>query len=381
MASLKQAGASDDVIKKQQETTSESLKYANEQTANLNKSLIDRVELQRKHNIEIAQEKTNANKEQDQKDKQEYEKRLEAQKKANEERKKADEEFAKELQALKDKNFIDAIKNENDKAEALLTLQLTNDIKALNASTFSEEQKNAKRIELGKQYQIQLDEINAKRDEDEQKKVDEIQKKEQDRIAKNNEQRAKDYEDNKLKEQQRTEYLKQQADERIRLDELERKTKIDSAVAIGNSLGQLSDLVGKQTAVGKGLAIAQATINTYLGASEVLRAKSVLPEPIGTISKIINVAAIIASGIKSVKAIIGTKVPNAGGGGGGSISSPSSGSGTVAPPLPPQLATQTINAGQINQLASATARAYVVESDVSGNQERINRLNRASRIN
>jgi len=293
--------------------------------------------------------------------------------------KKQNEDFEKELQALKDKNFIDAIKNENDKAEALLNQQLTNEIKALNASTLNEQQKNAKRIELAIQYQLQLDEINAKRDEDEQKKVDELQKKEQDRIAKNNEQRAKDYEDSRLKEEQRQQYLKDQADERIKLDELERKTKIDSAVAIGNSLGQLSDLVGKQTAVGKGLAIAQATINTYLGASEVLRAKSVLPEPIGTISKIINVASIIATGIKSVKAIIGTKVPNAGGG--GSISAPSSGGATVTPPLPPQLATQTINAGQINQLASATARAYVVESDVSGNQERINRLNRASRIN
>jgi len=381
LASLKQAGASDEVIKKQQETTTESLKYANEQTANLNKSLVDRVELQRKHNVEIAQEQTNSNKEQEQKNKQEYEKRLEAQKKANEDRKKQDEEFAKELQALKDKNFTDAIKDENDKAEALLNIQFTNDIKTLNASLLNEQQKNAKRIELNKQYQIQLDEINAKRDEDEQKKVDEIQKKEQDRIAKNNEQRAKDYEDSRLKEEQRQQYLKDQADERIRLDELERKTKIDSAKAIGDSLGQLSDLVGKQTAVGKGLAIAQATINTYLGASEVLRAKSVLPEPIGTISKVINVATIIATGIKSIKAIIGTKVPNAGSGGAGSISAPSSAVGTVAPPLPPQLATQTINAGQINQLASATARAYVVESDVSGNQERINRLNRASRIN
>jgi hypothetical protein len=381
LASLKQAGASDEVIKKQQETTTESLKYANEQTANLNKSLIDRVELERKHNVEIAQEQTNANKEAEQKAKQEYEKRLEAQKKANEERKKADEDFAKELQALRDKNFTDAIKNENDKAEALLTLQFTNDIKALNASKLSEEQKNAMRIELGKQYQIQLDAINAKRDEEAQKQVDEIQKKEQERIAKNNEQRSIDYENSRLKEEQRQKYLKDQADERIRLDELERKTKIDSATAIGNSLGQLSDLVGKQTAVGKGLAIAQATINTYLGASEVLRAKSVLPEPIGTISKVINVATIIATGIKSIKAIIGTKVPNAGGGGGGSVSAPSLAGGTVAPPLPPQLATQTINAGQINQLASATARAYVVESDVSGNQERINRLNRASRIN
>ena len=49
-------------------------------------------------------------------------------------------------------------------------------------------------------------------------------------------------------------------------------------------------------------------------------------------------------------------------------------------PITPQVATTTINQGQVNQLASATARAFVLESDVSGNQERIQRLNRAARI-
>jgi len=294
--------------------------------------------------------------------------------------KKQNEDFVKELRALEDKNFIDAIKDENRKADELLTQQFLNDIRATNASTLTEEQKNAKRIELGKQYQIQIDEINAKRSEDEQKKIEDAQLKEAERIAKNNEQRAKQYEDDKLKEQQRTEYLKQQADERIRIDEEERKIKIESAQAIGDSLGALSDIVGKQTAVGKALAIAQATINTFLGASEVIRQKSVLPEPAATISKIINVAAIIATGIKTVKSIIGTKVPtSSGGGSAGGGSAPSM--PAINAPLPPQLATQTINAGQINQLASATSRAYVVESDVSGNQERIQRLNRASRIN
>jgi hypothetical protein len=322
-----------------------------------------------------------ANAQEVEKEKQKNEKIKAENKAKNDALKKQNEDFEKELQGLKDQNLVDAIKDENDKAEALLQLQFTNDIKRINASKYTEEQKNALRIELQNQFQIQQDEINAKRDEDEQKKLDEAIKKEQERIANNNKIREADYENKKRKEEQQTQYTKEQTEARIKLDQEERKTKIDSAVAIGNSLGQLSDLVGKQTAVGKGLAIAQATINTYLGASEVLRAKSVLPEPIGTISKIINVAAIIATGIKSVKAIIGTKVPNTGGGGGGSISAPSSGGGTVAPPLPPQLATQTINAGQINQLASATARAYVVESDVSGNQERINRLNRASRIN
>jgi len=40
-----------------------------------------------------------------------------------------------------------------------------------------------------------------------------------------------------------------------------------------------------------------------------------------------------------------------------------------------------LDQNQVNQMASATARAFVVESDVSGNQERIRRLNRAARIN
>jgi hypothetical protein len=430
LASLKQAGASDEVIKKQGETVNESLKYANEQTANLNKSLIDRVEIQRKHNVEIATENTNANKEATQKATQNAEEKNKIQEEANQKRKEQNKEFDKELQALKDKNFIDLIKDENDKAEALLNLQLTNDMRALNSSTLTEEQKNAKRIELTKQYQIQLDAINAKRIADAKVITDkedaEAQAKRDKEIAfeegtfkisndlrisqiKSETDKARELEalryqadidaniealnkkeitqaefdaraeaNKKLNESKISDIQKTESENRIKQDELERKTKIDSAKAIGDSLGALSDLVGKQTATGKALGVAQALINTYIGASEVLRAKSVLPEPIGTISKVINVATIIATGIKSVKAIIGTKVPNASGGGGG-VSTPSI--PAVTPPLPPQLNTQLINGGQVNQLASATARAYVVESDVSGNQERINRLNRASRIN
>jgi hypothetical protein len=36
---------------------------------------------------------------------------------------------------------------------------------------------------------------------------------------------------------------------------------------------------------------------------------------------------------------------------------------------------------QINAAGSAAVQAFVLESDVSGNQERIQRLNRAARIN
>jgi hypothetical protein len=398
LASLKQAGASDDVIKKQQETTSESLKYANEQTANLNKSLIDRVELQRKHNVEIAQEQTNKNKEQDQKDKQAYADALANQKKANDDRKKQDEEFAKELQALKDKNFIDLIKNENDKAEALLNLQLTNDMRALNASSLTEEQKNAKRIELGKQYQIQLDAINEKRDIDAQAQLDEAQAKENERIAKNGEQRKKDYEKKEKDDAEATAKEKKLSEERIATAKAERDAKIAIYESIANSLGQLSDIIGKDTEAGKGFAIAQLVISQALAVAKIVTATKTAnagalatPQAILTggtsaiptiafnnITAGISIASSIASVVKGIQAIRGA---NKSSGGGGASGSASLGGGTVAPPLPPQLNTQMINGGQINQLASATARAYVVESDVSGNQERINRLNRASRIN
>jgi hypothetical protein len=394
LASLKQSGASDEVIKKQRETVGESLKFANDQTANLNKSLIDRVELQRKHNVEIAQEQTNANKEQEQKNKAEYEKRLEAQKKANEDRKKQDEEFAKELQALRDKNFTDSIKNENDKAEALLNLQFTNDIKALNASKLSEEQKNAMRIEIGKQYQIQLDAINLKRDEEEQKKLDEAQIKEHERIAKNNETRKAEYDKKIEAEKQQTAKEKEESDKRIAIAQAERDAKISAFESIGNSLNILSDLVGKNTEAGKGFAIASLIVEQAMAIAKIVantqvaNAKSIAASPltagqpfvaINTISAGLSIASSISAVVKGIRAIRGANAKTGAGASGGGA--PSLGGGTVAPPLPPQLETQTINAGQVNQLASATARAYVVESDVSGNQERINRLNRASRIN
>jgi hypothetical protein len=395
LASLKQSGASDEVIKKQRETVGESLKFANEQTANLNKTLIERVEIQRKHNVEIATETNTANNDAVQKANERNDRIRENAKKAQEDLKKQNEDYANELRTLQDKNFTDAIKNENDKAEALLTLEFTNNIKRINATKLSEEQKSNLLIEVQKQYQLQLDEINKKRDEEEQKKLDDAVIKEQERIAKNNEQRKKDYE-NKLKaEAEQTAKEKKESDERIAIAIAERDAKIGAFESIGQSLNILSDLVGKNTEAGKGFAIASLIVEQAVAIAKIVtntkvaNAKSValfpttLGQPyvaINTISAGLSIASSIAAVVKGIRAIKGANA-NGGGASGGGAPSLGGGGGTVAPPLPPQLETQTINAGQVNQLASATARAYVVESDVSGNQERINRLNRASRIN
>lgn len=185
-----------------------------------------------------------------------------------------------------------------------------------------------------------------------------------------------------LAQEQEMYYAQRQANEEyqnaiIANEEMAAQTRIQTATSVANAFGALSEVFGKQTAAGKALAIAQATINTWVGVTEVLRAKSVLPEPFGTISKIANVAAIVASGINAIKNISKTQVPGAAGGGSGSMSAP-----TLNSPLTPQIGvTNTqLNQQQLNQLGNATTRAYVVESDVSGNQERIRRLNRAARL-
>lgn len=83
-----------------------------------------------------------------------------------------------------------------------------------------------------------------------------------------------------------------------------------------------------------------------------------------------QIAAILAAGKSK-------SVPSTNGGGGAD-----GGSGVVASaPLLPMASTTTLNQSQVNQMGNQSQRAYVVESDISGNQERIIRLNRAARIN
>jgi len=67
---------------------------------------------------------------------------------------------------------------------------------------------------------------------------------------------------------------------------------------------------------------------------------------------------------------------------GGAPSAPSIGAaaGTSAP-LTPQAQSTRLDQGSINAIGQASARSYVLESDITSHQERIQRLQRAARIN
>ena len=141
-------------------------------------------------------------------------------------------------------------------------------------------------------------------------------------------------------------------------------------------LMQFSDLVGKQTTAGKALAIAAATMDTYQAANSALKADYGVFGPAAQIARFASVAATIGVGIKNVREIARTKVPG-GGGGGGNLPTNTGGLGA---PIGAQMGATALQQAQINAAGSAAVQAFVLESDVSGNQERIERLNRAARI-
>lgn len=95
-------------------------------------------------------------------------------------------------------------------------------------------------------------------------------------------------------------------DKKYKYDEVARERilaqqKLD---VIGNTLGQVSKLLGESTAAGKAAGIAQAVINTWRGVSEVWAAK---PESglvgAGFLQKVVTSAATLASGLQTVKKI------------------------------------------------------------------------------
>jgi hypothetical protein len=146
----------------------------------------------------------------------------------------------------------------------------------------------------------------------------------------------------------------------------EANNRIQLAQAVGGTLSALSDVVGKETAAGKALAIAQATINTYLGITEVWKAKAVLPEPFNTATKIAATITTAAGGFAAVRNIAKTQVPGGGGGGGGvgNLNAP------LAPQLTPQVTATAVNTAAVNQMGNQATRAYVLNSDIQNNDQR-----------
>ncbi len=154
------------------------------------------------------------------------------------------------------------------------------------------------------------------------------------------------------------------------------QAKQDAYFQTGQALGALSELVGQQTAAGKVLASAQALINTFLGITQIWANKTVIPEPFGTAAKVAATITAAASGFAAVKGINSTKVPK----GGGGVSIPSVSATSPLSPSSAVVNTTNLSSQSINAIGNSAIRAYVVETDVTSNQKRVQAIKQRARF-
>jgi len=157
-----------------------------------------------------------------------------------------------------------------------------------------------------------------------------------------------------------------------RIDKIAAEQKIALAQQTASALTAVSDILGKETAAGKTLAISAALINTYLGITAGVK--------LGFPAAIPAVAIAAATGFGAVKNIIATKVPGSTGGGGANMTAPSVSAAAPITPPQPQAATTNLSNQTINAIGNQAIRTYVVESDVTSNQQRIAAIQQRARF-
>ena len=342
LASLKAAGAEEDVIAAQAETTKKSLEEFGKQTKNLNDANSEKIQIIRKHNVEKKQAETNHNKEV-----------------ADENKKAATEAKQKAEQDEKERQELITKQGERAREEYEAAEKLIKDTKKANEDALKTEN------------QLKVEKENA---EFEAKKasllskglsIEEIEKEHKRKLAQLDDEYFASEADKAIKS---TADAKAQADAKIAIAQKEKEGRIQAADAAANTLSGLSELLGKETAAGKAAAVASATINTFSSAQKAYDSTVGIPI-VGPVLAPINAGIAIAAGIKNVKSILAVKTPS-GGGGGSAPSGGGTGSGAVTAP-----SFNVVGASATNQLAQTIGnqqqqpiKAYVVANDVTTQQ-------------
>lgn len=263
--------------------------------------------------------------------------------------------------------------------------------------TKSQREQNAIALELNKQLEIEQQALRDKYREEDAKKQKEADEKRKERLKafqKSNDEYAKladerfkadmysqidaekelakmteefsrkEFEDSMKRYDQEKAATKFQ----MELDKAKTEARLANLTAVSNALNGLGQLIGEETAAGKSLAVAQATIDTYVGATKAYAQGGVLG--------FVTAAAVVAAGLANVRKIVSTKIPGQSSGGGGvSFSAPQ------APQFNPALATQVSGAGDVTLGPKPVPqKVYVVESDIRSVQNKVAVIDRNATI-
>lgn len=166
-----------------------------------------------------------------------------------------------------------------------------------------------------------------------------------------------------------------------KLAQEESKAKMLAAQTTADTLANLSNLLGQETAAGKAAAVASATISAILSAQKAYESVIGIPY-VGPILAPINAGIALASGYKSIQNILAVQVPGQSGGGSAPSlgSGPSAGAGAPIAPRAAEPVPTSLDQKSLNTISNVVTRAYVVESDITGSQKRIERIEKASRF-
>jgi hypothetical protein len=124
------------------------------------------------------------------------------------------------------------------------------------------------------------------------------------------------------------------------------------------ALSAIADLFSENAELGKAVAVAQAIIDTYTGATKALAQ--------GGIWGYIGAGAVIASGFANIRKIMQTEIPNSDGGGqSGSTSAPSMPNVGV---ISGQMSTNAQLGGMLSNVMAKPVKSYVVGQDVNSQQ-------------
>jgi hypothetical protein len=160
-------------------------------------------------------------------------------------------------------------------------------------------------------------------------------------------------------------------DAKVKIAQLEVQQKLAIYSSLSSGLDAFSALAGRNTAAGKTLAIASATISTFLSAQKAYES-AFLPVP--TVASpflaVASVAAAVATGLANIQAIASVQVPGASGGGSASVS---------APPIPqiPQSVGGTRLSGNNTVLTRSLDEAqkvFVTETDITKTQNKVKNI-------
>jgi hypothetical protein len=287
--------------------------------------------------------------------------------------------FQKQLNDIRTQTRLDGIKDENEKAREQILIEFERQRQEiLENDRLTSEQRTILGLELATQeqqalaaFQQGLDEANALK---ELEMLDAEMTK-----AENDINLQRDILDQKqalINAQYAADLISQDnynaataanTDARIELDKKEAEAKMENASNIAGLLGNLSNLVGKETAAGKAFAVAQATIDTYLAANKAYQSMVGIPVA-GPALAAVAAGVAVAGGIANVRKIMSTKVP----GGGGGVSAPGiSASAPAVTSAVPTLGSSPVTALGTMMQNQPPIKAYVVESEVTGSQKRV----------